>query len=54
MIKHGQIKLHETPGVVTGKPSQRIVDDEPVQDDEHPVDPGLKKLAALVKDSTDG
>lgn len=48
MIKHGKVVPGKTPSVVSGETSDQIVEDEPVKDDEKPVDPGLKKLAALV------
>jgi len=48
MIKHGKVIPGQTPSTVSGKPSDRIVEDEPVNDDEKPVDPGLRKLASVL------
>jgi len=51
MIKHGKVVVGETPSTVSGEVSDQIKDDEPVVDDEKPVDPGLKKLASALTES---
>jgi hypothetical protein len=48
MVKTGKMVVGKTPSEVSGKPSDHIEDDEPLCDDEQPVDPGFKKLAHLM------
>lgn len=48
MIKTGKVELGKTPSVVSGLPSTKLVEGEPVRKDEKPTDPGLKKLASEV------
>lgn len=51
MEKTGQVKLGKTPSVVSGLPSTKIVDTEPVRDGEKPSDPGLTKLASSLAET---
>jgi len=48
MIKTGQVRPGKTPSTVSGLPSTKVVDEEPVRQGERPVDPGLKKLASVL------
>lgn len=54
MTKTGRVNIGKTPSVVSGKPSTKVVDGEPVRKKEHANDPGLKKLASMIPlESTD-
>lgn len=48
MEKTGQVRPGVTPSTVSGLPSTRIEQDEPVCEGETPVDPGLQKLASQL------
>lgn len=48
MTKHGKVEVGKTPSVVSGRPSTKIEDGEPVRKDEQPVDAGLRKLASVL------
>jgi hypothetical protein len=52
MIKNGQVKVGKTPSVVSGRPAEEIKEGEPVRRNEHPEDPGLKKLASALEEPT--
>ena len=53
MIKTGRIEVGKTPSVVSGKPSTKLRDGEPVRKFERLDDPGLKKLAAVLAEEKD-
>lgn len=48
MTKTGRVQTGKTPSVVSGLPSTKIVEGEPVRKGEKPVDAGLKKLASVI------